>query len=132
MLTEEELATLESLLARARAAARVAREAGFGGIKPGDLVQLRPGADPTWECSFLLVGQVRDTGEIRGTILRPHRGGWKDAWYRYTPPEVAWIGRALFPEPTLKVRGAGYWPACPSCHNLVRKPIAKALEKHGD
>ena len=132
MLTHEELTVLESLLVRAQAAVHIESEAGPGTIKAGDLVQLRPGADPTWECSFLLVGQVRDTGEIRGTILRPHRGSWKDAWYRYTPPEVARVGRALFPEPSLKVRGAGYWPVCPSCHNLARRPIEKAPENCGD
>ena len=132
MLTEEELTLLESLLVRARAAVRIECEAGSGAIKAGDLVQLRPGADPTWECSFLLVGEVRDTGEIRGTILRSHRGGWKDAWYRYTPPEVAWVGRALFPQPSLKIRAAGYSPFCASCHNLARKPIGKAKESCGD
>jgi hypothetical protein len=131
MLTSTELAALESLLVRERASARDVDQSGAGDIKPGDLVQLRPGADPTWECSFLLVGQARDS-EIRGTILRPHRGGWKDAWYRYSPPEVAWIGRGLFPEPKLKVRAAGYWPVCPSCHNLARKPITREREKSGD
>ena len=122
---------LESLLVRARASARIAAEAGAYAIKVGDLVQLRPGADQTWDTSFLSVARVRD-GEIRGTILRPHRGGWKDAHYGYSPPEVAWVGHAPFPEPPLKIRGASYWPVCPSCHNLVRKPIDSERENGGD
>lgn len=117
MLTEDELATLESLLVRARAAGALALSESPNKVNVGDVVQLRPGADSHWGTSLLLVGQVRDSGEIRGTILRPHRGSWKDAWYRYTPPEVAKIGRSLFPEPPLAIRSASYYPVCPSCHN---------------
>lgn len=45
MLTDEELATLESLLARARAVAGHVRYETGGTVNVGDLVQLRPGAD---------------------------------------------------------------------------------------
>jgi hypothetical protein len=126
MLTVEEIQMLESLLRRARLAISAAlKELPNDAIAPGDLVQLRPGADPQWETSFLSVAKIRDDGGISGTILRPHRGGWRDAWFTYRPPEVLRIGRAPFPEPTLRVQSAGYWPPCPSCHNLERKPVGR-------
>jgi len=128
MLSPEEILVLESLLERARQAA--SRDAPAGGdIRVGDVVQLRPGADPHWETSLLLVGKVREDGGIAGSILRPHRGGWKDAWYVYRPPEVCLIGHAPFAESSLRVRGAGYWPVCPSCHNLERKPVCREMRQ---
>jgi hypothetical protein len=126
MLTAEEIQMLQSLLERAR---HMAIQTGADVIVPGDVVQLRPGADPHWRTSFLLVGKVRDDGGISGTILEPHRGGWKDAWYTYRPPEVCLVGRAPFPEPPLRARSASYWPPCPSCHNLQRKPVGSEVRQ---
>ena len=57
MLTSDELAALESLLSRARTAAARDRAATADPITAGDVVQLRPGADSTWETSLLLVMQ---------------------------------------------------------------------------
>jgi hypothetical protein len=132
MLTIEELQMLESLLRRLALAA-VLKPPVNDAIAPGDVVQLRPGADPHWETSFLSVGRIRDDGGISGAILRPHRGGYRDAWYTYRPTDLLRIGHAAFPEPTRRVQSVSYWPACPSCHNLERKPVqsenAKAARK---
>jgi hypothetical protein len=131
MLTIEEIQMLESLLRRARLAISAALSPNDA-ITPGDVVQLRPGADPHWETSLLLVGKIRDDGGISGTILRPHRSGVREAWYTYRPPETAKVGRMPFPEPALEVRSASYWPVCPSCHNLERKPVARETGKAGN
>ena len=115
MFTEDELAILESLLARARSAAGRARSESSGTVNVGDLVQLRPGADSHWQTSLLLVCQVRDDGRVSGIVLRPHRSGYREAWYTYSPPEVLRIGRAPFPPPQREVNNASYLAACPKC-----------------
>ena len=117
MLSPDEMQLLESILKRARhAAAAPANDT----IAPGDVVQLRPGADPHWETSLLLVCRVRQDGSISGQILRPHRGGHAVAWYTYRPPAIAKVGSTPFPEPTMRVRAWGY--DGPSLHNPERKP----------
>ena len=119
MLSPDELAALESILLRARAS----RQPTSGlEIAPGDVVQLRPGADRTWECSLLLVTQVVD-GEVRGQILRPHRSGVREAWGRYSPAEVVLVGRTPYPEPPADIRRGVYSPPCENC---LRKPPAVA------
>lgn len=115
MLTEEELATLESLLVRARAAAGQARSQFGEAVNVGDLVQLRPGADSHWQTSLLLVCKVYDDGRISGVILRPHRSGAKEAWYTYSLPEVLRVGRAPFPPPGKAVNNSSYLAECPKC-----------------
>jgi hypothetical protein len=112
MFTEEELATLESLLVRARRAAGA--ESGEA-IQVGDLVQLRPGADSHWQTSLLLVCKVRDDGRVSGVVLRPHRSGYREAWYTYSLPEVRLVGRAPFPPPERAVTNASYLAYCPQC-----------------
>jgi hypothetical protein len=115
MLSPEELTTLESLLARARAAAGVARAESADTVTVGDLVQLRPGADSHWQTSLLLVCKVRDDGRVSGVILRPHRSGYREAWYTYNLPEVLRVGRAPFPPPGKAVNSASYLATCPKC-----------------
>jgi len=116
MLTEDELAALESLLARARGATGVVRGSKPGdAINVGDLVQLRPGADSHWQTSLLLVCKVRDDGRVSGVVLRPHRSGAIPAWYTYSIPEVLRIGRAPFPAPERAVNSASYLAFCPGC-----------------
>jgi hypothetical protein len=129
-IAPEELQILESLLTRLRDAAAAGRAAGSDAINPGDIVQLRPGSDPHWQTSMFLVCKVREDGGISGQILRPHRGGFREAWYTYRPPEVARIGRMPFPEPPLTVRSAGYWPPCPEC--AKRKPIESETPKDAE
>ena len=115
MLTEDELAALESLLARARGAAGAARSKSGDTINVGDLVQLRPGADSHWQTSLLLVCKVRDDGRVSGVVLRPHRAGYSAAWYTYSAPEVLRVGRAPFPPPERSINSAGYLAHCPRC-----------------
>jgi hypothetical protein len=124
MLSPEEIRLLDSLLTRARHAVVQTDD-----INPGDVVQLRPGSDPHWKTSLLLVCKIREDGGISGQILRPHRSGMREAWYSYRPPEVSKIGRMPFPEPGLDVRSAAYLPLCPSCHNIERKPVARETRK---
>lgn len=126
MLTPQELDTLESLLLRARALAGADRAAIAATLAPGDLVQLRPGADPFWQTSLVLVELVRDDGGISGPLLRPHRSGCREAWYTFRPPDLARIGRAPFPAPDASVRSQVYNPPCPICHDCRRKPIDQA------
>ena len=130
MLTVEEIQMLESLLRRARHAISAALDQPNGSaIAAGDVVQLRPGADAHWETSLLLVGKVREDGGISGTILRPHRAGAREAWYTFQPPDVCLVGRTPFPEPSLRVRSASYWPPCPTCHDIERKPVGSEKRK---
>jgi hypothetical protein len=132
MLTPDELALLESLLHRARHAAGAGYAALLDTVAPGDVVQLRPGADAHWETSLFLACEIREDGSISGQILRPHRGGYREAWYTYRPPAVARIGRMPFPEPGLAIRSWSYGgpPSCPVCGQ--RKPIVSEKRKRPD
>src|SRR5581483_2262791 len=116
MLSPDELASLESILERARAS--LATEPGLV-IAPGDVVQLRPGADRAWDCSLLLVTQVRD-GKVRGEILRPRRGGSLETASTYSLAEVTRVGRQPYPEPAIDVRSVAYDAPCEEC---VRKVL---------
>lgn len=122
MLSPDELHVLDSLLKRARdAAAAPTKET----IAPGDVVQLRPGADPHWETSLLLVCRVRPDGAISGQILRPHRGGHALAWYTYRPPAVVKIGSMPFDEPAMRVRSWSYDGPSAGLHNSERKTAGR-------
>lgn len=119
----DEITLLEMLLARARQGAGVAHEAILETIAVGDVVQLRPGADHHWETSLLLVSRILPDGGVQGQIMRPHRGGCREAWYTYRPPSLARIGRMPFPEPAVRVRSWSYdGPPCPACGRPLRKP----------
>ncbi len=129
LLTPDELLLLESLLSRARHLAGVERCAIADAIHIGDVVQLRPGADAHWESSLLLVCRIHDDGSVSGQILRPHRGGYREAWWRYTVPEVARVGRMPYPEPGLAIRSWAYdGPPCAACGG--RKPVQRETRKH--
>lgn len=112
MLTLEELAALEGLLARARRDAGRDRAATLNPIAPGDVLQLRPGASETWETSLLLV-TAADSHQVRGQVLRPHRSGCREAWLSCSMPEVARIGRTPYPEPAPDIKSCCYAPPCP-------------------
>jgi hypothetical protein len=124
MTSRDEIAVLESLLTQARRKASEAHTATLDTITPGDLVQLRPGADPTWETSIVLVHKV-DARHVRGAILRPHRSGCLEAWQPYTHAEVIRIGRVPFPEPAADIRSCTYEPPC---MRQLRKPAASQRE----
>jgi hypothetical protein len=122
MLTTEELVTLEQILARARTDHGRKNVHQAPTIAPGDVVQLRPGADRTWESSLLLVADTQG-GRLRGAILRPHRGGCREAWYTFTSPEVLRVGNAPYPAPPPEICG---WSYTPLCAMFQRKPPAIA------
>lgn len=107
VLTTDQIHALESLLDTARRAEGAAADV----IAAGDVVQLRPGASQTWESSLMLVEQHRD-GKIRGQILRPNRGGCREAWATHTAPEVVRVGRAPFREPAPDIKAWCYAPPC--------------------
>lgn len=107
-ITPEELTALRRLMARAEQAQPTAAAA----INAGDVVQLRPGADPHWETSLMLVTQA-NAHQVRGQILRPHRGGCREAWGNYSTPEVARVGAAPYGEPAPDIRSWCYAPPCP-------------------
>jgi hypothetical protein len=119
----DEITILEMLLARARQTGGANHQE----IAVGDIVQLRPGADPHWQTSLLLVCRILDDGGIQGQILRPHRGGYREAWYTYRPPEVIRVGRMPYPEPDLQIRAWSYdGPQCEACGlPEVRKPAQR-------
>ena len=112
VLTPEELSALERVLERARADAERGRVAAVDPINCGDVVQLRPGANYTWETSFMLVKQS-DARKVRGQILRPHRGGCREAWYTFNHAEVVRVGHSPFPEPAAEIKSSCYFPPCP-------------------
>src|SRR5262245_56917987 len=98
MLTPEELAMLQALLARAISPSGSLHVAATMDIQPGDVVEIRPGIDRAWESSLILVTRVEGL-RCRGQILRPHRSGCSEAWYSFRPGEVVRIGHAPFPQP---------------------------------
>lgn len=112
MLTPDELTALEGLLLRARIEAARDRNAVAEAITPGDIVQLRPGASPTWETSILLV-MTAEAHHVRGQVLKPHRSGCREAWASFSAADVARIGRAPFTEPAPDVKAWCYEPPCP-------------------
>ena len=122
MLSPEELAALESILDRARAAHQPTPGAE---VAVGDVVQLRPGTDRTWECSLMLVTQIVN-GEVRGQILRPHRSGAREAWARYSPGEVVLVGRTHYPEPQADIKRWTFEPPCGFC--LRKPPLLAGLD----
>src|SRR5262249_34764283 len=108
-LSTLEIDLLTSLLTRAR---DEASSPSLGKIRVGDIVQIQPGIDETWETSLLQVGAI-DGYRIRGTILRPHRGGCREAWYSYPPGAISRVGHAPFAAPSQRIRSWCYSPGCP-------------------
>ncbi len=64
-------------------------------IAPGDIVQLKPSADPTFGGLLL---RVRKVEPIRGYLLIPRRGGSLETWMRVKPCEIGKIGALRWPE----------------------------------
>jgi len=72
-------------------------------FQAGDVVQLRPESCPTWGGALLRVTRVHGV-HVEGYFLRPHRGGSREAWYKYTRAQVSHVGRIAWcdkwPEPS--------------------------------
>src|SRR5579884_487367 len=65
--------------------------------KPCDIVQLKTSADETWGGMIMRVKRVHN-GRLEGYLLRPHRGGWRDAWYKAKLCEITPVGNLTWPE----------------------------------
>ena len=66
-------------------------------IRPGDLVQIRPEADPIMGGMVVRVTKATPDA-IRGYMLRPHRGGSQQAWSTLHYSDVQKAGRLFWPE----------------------------------
>jgi hypothetical protein len=106
MLTPHEATLLRSLLSRESAGAAAAGE-----LRPGDLVQLRPQACRTFGGMLAVVCHAAPQ-ELRGFLLRPHRGGCREAWLRWHHGDVELIGRTQRPQPEFARRCEARGPNC--------------------
>lgn len=113
MLTQHEAQVLRALLARAaeQPAAIVPEEP--PDIRPGNVAQIHPFADTTFG-GILAVITRAEPYELRGYLLRPHRGGCREAWLRLKHCELERVGRAIWPanatDFALRCEGTG--PKC--------------------
>jgi hypothetical protein len=108
MLTPAETETLRAILAREAAPAIGSQPAK---LTTGDVVQILPAADRTFGGMLALVQQATPH-QVRAILLRPHRGGCREAWLRLTPPEVARIGTAAPHNPDFAKRCEHSAPGC--------------------
>lgn len=90
MLTPQQFAEVANLLHTLTAPAT---HTPTPAIAPGDVVQIRPTADAAFGGMLAQICQVRPY-ELRGFLLRPHRGGCREAWLRLKPTDVDRIGSA--------------------------------------
>jgi hypothetical protein len=113
MLTQHEAQVLRALLARAdeQPAAIVPEEPPE--LSPGDVAQIRPFADSTFG-GMLAVITKAEPYELRGYLLRPHRGGCRQAWLRLKHCELTRVGRAVWPadKTDFALRCEGQGPKC--------------------
>jgi hypothetical protein len=105
MLTTIETETLRAILSREAAPTST------GELAAGDVVQIRPTADRTFGGMLALVQQATPH-QVRAILLRPHRGGCREAWLRLSPPEVARIGAAAVQHPAFGRRCEWRTPGC--------------------
>jgi len=94
MLTSEELKALRGLLARAEACAIAEPTT----PDASDVAQLHPLADPIFGGMLFYITATRN-GQARGFLLRPHRGGCREAWLTLPQSSLHPIGRAPWPGP---------------------------------
>jgi hypothetical protein len=99
MLTAIETQVLRSLLARATEQPATTAPEEAPDLSPGDIAQIRPFADREFG-GMLAVITKAEPYELRGYLLRPHRGGCRGAWLRLKHCELTRIGRAVWPATT--------------------------------
>jgi hypothetical protein len=107
VLTPTETETLRALLARE--AAPTSQHAGE--LAAGDVVQILPAADRAFGGMLAQITQAKPY-QLRAVLLRPHRGGCRDAWLRLKLPEVARIGAAPQANPEFARRCEWRGPGC--------------------
>jgi hypothetical protein len=96
-------------------------------IDAGDVVQIRPFADQTFG-GMLLVVTKAGPYELRGYLLRPHRGGCREAWMRLKHCEVERIGRGLWPSAEAPFAARCEDGGNPRCARLRRELAALQAE----
>jgi hypothetical protein len=111
MLTPTETATLRALLAREASAAPPVDATDFQELAAGDVAQIRPFADAAFGGMLYQVCQVTPY-ELRGFLLRPHRGGCREAWLRLKHCQLERIGRVFWPDPEFARRCSWSAPEC--------------------
>lgn len=90
------LAILERSLAHDTAHGEIETET-IDPVMVGDLVQIRPSADPVLGGLMMRITKANGK-EVKGYILVPHRGGHAEMWQTYTQAEVVRIGRVKWSE----------------------------------
>jgi hypothetical protein len=121
MLTHTEANSLRAILRRELSPAPTQAE----DIGAGDLVQLRPFADQAFG-GMIAVVTAATLYELRGYLLRPHRGGCRDAWLRLKPCEVERIGRGHWPANATEFAARCEDQGAPRCARLGRERAALA------
>ena len=66
-------------------------------ISRQDIVQIHPHADRTFG-GMLVVVTAADPYSVRGYLLRPHRGGCREAWLTWHYSDVERVGRTHWPD----------------------------------
>ena len=98
---------MRKLLARAEQAQPAAHA-----IAAGDVVQLAPLADAKFGGMLAVICQT-GPAQLRGFLLRPHRGGCREAWLTLTHTDVIRIGTTRWPDlPPFARRCEAAGPLC--------------------
>lgn len=97
-------------------------------IAPGDIVQLKPDADPTFGGMLLRV-TTSTAHRVEGYFLTPHRTGCREAWYRFPHSCVSPIGSLVHPEAAWSFRGLGAAAPCPTCSEALQQPQRKEPQR---
>lgn len=109
MLTPTESALLRALLAREATSQAAPLE--YSDLAAGDVAQIRPFADAAFG-GMLVQITAAEPYELRGFLLRPHRGGCRDAQLRLKHCELERIGRSYWPDPEFARRCSWRAPEC--------------------
>lgn len=87
------------------------------------VVQLKPSADPVFG-GLLMRVQDSELNLLRGYLLRPHRGGCREAWWKARPGDVDYVGRVIWPEAAWGFRPyASAWAAAAGLDESLSKLI---------
>jgi hypothetical protein len=97
MLTPSELSSLQAIIRREQQCPAPPTDEFPADIGPGDVVQIRPFADATFGGMLVLIMKA-EPYQLHGFLLRPHRGGCKEAWLKLKHCEVERVGHSYWPD----------------------------------
>lgn len=109
MLTPNESALLRALLARESTSQ--AEPAEFTDLAPSDIAQIRPLSDAAFGGMLVQIAHA-EPYDLRGFLLRPHRGGCREAQLRLKHCQLERVGRVYWPDPEFARRCSEQQPAC--------------------